>query len=119
MHGSTASHLSDEERVTLISSARKTLDSNGFQQTPLLVGTGTGSAHQTIKLNKQAKEAGADYAIVIAPGYFAFAMGKNKAALKDFFVEVIENSPIPVSYARFARSNIQLISLYLYLYLRS
>lgn len=103
----------------MISSARKTLDSNGFQQTPLLVGTGTGSAHQTIKLNKQAKEAGADYAIVIAPGYFAFAMGKNKAALKDFFVEVIENSPIPVSYARSARSNIQLISLYLYLYLRS
>lgn len=110
-----ASHLADEERTTLISEARKTLDSNGFQQTPLLVGTGAGSAHQTIKLCKQAKEAGADYAIVIAPGYFAFAMGKNTAALKDFFVEVIEASPIPVMIYNFpgAASGIDLSSDFL------
>lgn len=62
----------------------------------MLVGTGTGSAKETIKITKQAAEAGADYSIVIAPGYFAFAYGKNRAALKDYFVEVIEKSPIPV-----------------------
>merc|ERR1711939_687329 len=74
-----ASHLSDSERTAAI-----------------LVGTGTGSAKETIKLCKEAKVAGADYAIVIFPGYFAFAMGKNKAALKRFFVDVLDQSPIPI-----------------------
>ena len=91
-----ASHLSDDERSTLISSARTVLDQNGFPELPLLVGTGTGSAHQSIKLAIQAKEAGADYSIVIPPGYFAFAMGKNRQALMDFFTEVLDKSPIPV-----------------------
>ncbi|KAK4699291.1 4-hydroxy-2-oxoglutarate aldolase, partial [Phenoliferia sp. Uapishka_3] len=107
-----ASHLSDEERVTLISSARKTLDQNGFPDLALLVGTGAGSAHQSIKLAVQAKEAGADYSILIAPGYFAFAMGKNRGALKDFFTEVMDKSPIPVMIYNFpgAASGIDLDS---------
>ena len=91
-----ASHLADEERATLISSARSTLDKNGFPDLALLVGTGGGSAHQSIKLAIQAKEAGADYSILIAPGYFAFAIGKNRQALKEFFTEVMDKSPIPV-----------------------
>lgn len=45
-----ASHLSDDERVALIASVRKTLDDNGFSDRPLLAGTGTGSAKQTIAL---------------------------------------------------------------------
>ena len=44
---------------------------------------------------QQAKAAGADYAIVIAPGYFAFAMGKDRKAVKAFFTEVLDKSPIP------------------------
>jgi len=110
-----ASHLADEERAGLIKSARKTLDSNGFPDLCLLVGTGTGSAHQSIKLAQQAKEAGADYSILIAPGYFSFAMGKNKAALKDFFTEVLDKSPIPVMIYNFpgAASGIDLDSDFL------
>ncbi|KAL8279754.1 hypothetical protein RQP46_007849 [Phenoliferia psychrophenolica] len=110
-----ASHLADEERVTLISSARATLDKNGFPDLALLVGTGGGSAHQSIKLAVQAKEAGADYSILIAPGYFAFAMGKNRQALKEFFVEVLDKSPIPVMIYNFpgAASGIDLDSDFL------
>jgi len=110
-----ASHLSDDERVTLIKSARAILDKNGLPDLALLVGTGTGSAHQTIKLCKQAKEAGADYAIVIAPGYFAFAMGKNRSALMDFFTEVFDKSPIPCMIYNFpgAASGIDLDSDFL------
>lgn len=93
---STASHLSDGERSALIKSARTVLDANGFESTPLLAGTGTGSAHQTVKLCKEAKIAGADYAIVISPGYFAFAMGRDKVALKAYFMEVLDKSPIPI-----------------------
>ncbi|KAI5475036.1 hypothetical protein MNV49_002094 [Pseudohyphozyma bogoriensis] len=91
-----ADGLADEERVTLIKSARAVLDKNGYPDVPLLVGTGVGSAHHTIKVTADAKAAGADYAIVIAPGYFAFAMGKNRAAVKSFFTEVLDKSALPV-----------------------
>jgi hypothetical protein len=36
----TASHLSQPERKAAVETARKALDSNGFQDHPLLVGTG-------------------------------------------------------------------------------
>lgn len=91
-----ASHLSDSERTQAIRATREALDAAGFTEAPILVGTGTGSAKETIKLCKEAKLAGADYAIVIFPGYFAFAMGKNRAALKKYFVDVLDNSPLPV-----------------------
>lgn len=48
----------------------------------------------TIQLCKEAAQAGADFAIVIASGYFAGAL--SKAALKKFFVDVGDASPIPV-----------------------
>lgn len=38
----------------------------------------------------------ADYAIVIFPGYFAFAMGKNKPALKAYFLKVLDESKLPI-----------------------
>ena len=36
----SASHLSQPERKAAVETARKALDSNGFQDAPLLVGTG-------------------------------------------------------------------------------
>lgn len=89
---SLASHLSDAERSTLIRSAREALDKNGLSHVPITAGTGTGSARETIRLSVEAKVAGADYVIVIAPGYFAGAIGKDKAALKGFFTEVFDHS---------------------------
>lgn len=86
----------DEERSSVISSARTALDSSSHSSVPLLVGTGGGSAKHTIALSKQAKAAGADYSIVICPGYFAFAMGRDRAAVRDFFWEVLEGSVLPV-----------------------
>lgn len=91
-----AIHLSHSERVKLIHAARKTLDNAGLTQVPLIVGTGAGSTRETIELTNEAATAGADYAIVIASGYFAGALANNRAALKAFFVEVAQKSPIPV-----------------------
>lgn len=91
-----AIHLSHSERVTLIQAARKALDDAGHVGVPLIVGTGAGSTRETIELTKEAAAAGADYAIVIASGYFAGALSASKKALKDFFVEVSDRSPIPV-----------------------
>ncbi|KAG6823668.1 hypothetical protein H0H92_009490 [Tricholoma furcatifolium] len=89
-----ALHLSHAERVQLIHAGRKALDNAGFSDMPTIVGTGAGSTRETIELGYEAAAAGADYAIVIASGYFAGAL--NRAALKAFFVEVSEKCPIPV-----------------------
>lgn len=98
LHGTNgeATHLSESERVETITASRQALDQNGFTEVPILAGTGTGSARETIKFTNAAADAGADYSIVIFPGYFAFAMGKNKATLKHFFLEVLSNVKIPV-----------------------
>ena len=91
-----AIHLSHEERTTLIKTARRALDSAGLEQVPIIVGTGGGSTRETIQLCKEAASAGADYAIVITPGYFAGAIAGNRDALKAFYREVGEKSPLPV-----------------------
>ncbi|KAJ7187890.1 putative dihydrodipicolinate synthase [Mycena filopes] len=91
-----ASHLSDKERSAVIRATRSALDDAGFTQTPILAGTGTGSAKETIRLSHEARDAGADYVIIIPPGYFAFALGRDVPSLKKFFVEVLDKSPLPV-----------------------
>lgn len=89
-----AHHLDVDERVLLIKAARAALDDAGFISTPIIAGTGLGSTRATIDITKQAASAGADYAIVIPSGYYAGAL--DRAALKAFFKEVSEESPIPV-----------------------
>lgn len=89
-------HLSHSDRVALIKAAREALDEVGFTGVPIIVGTGAGSTRETIQLSKEAAEAGADYVIVITSGYFAGALVGNKKALKAYFTEVAEKSPIPV-----------------------
>jgi len=89
-----AIHLSHLERVRLIHAARKALDNARFIDFPIIMGTGAGSTRETIELGNEAAAAGADYAIVIASGYFAGAL--TRSALKAFFVEVAQKNPIPV-----------------------
>jgi 4-hydroxy-2-oxoglutarate aldolase len=89
-----ATHLSHAERVRLVQVARKALDEAGWSKIPIIVGTGAGSTRETIELTDEAAAAGADCALVIASGYFAGAL--TKEALKAYWVEVSQKSPIPV-----------------------
>lgn len=91
-----ASHLADKERYDVIVTARKALDENGMAATPLVAGTGGGSMQSTISLCRDAAQAGASHALVICPGYFAFAMKGDREAIKDFFRGVMDKSPLPV-----------------------
>ena len=91
-----AIHLSHAERTTLIKTARAALDDAGLTDVPIIAGTGAGSTRETILLSQAAAEAGADYVIVICSGYFAGALAGNRKALKAFWSEVSEKSPIPV-----------------------
>lgn len=81
---------------------------------PLIVGTSAGSTRETIDFTKDAAKLGADFAMVITPGacfllrahlrfvlsnscsagYFAGLMSRD--AIKQFYLDVAEASPIPV-----------------------
>ncbi|KAK7467221.1 hypothetical protein VKT23_004279 [Stygiomarasmius scandens] len=89
-------HLSHAERVKLVQAGRKALDNAGLLDMPLIAGTGAGSTRETIELTNEAAAAGADYVLVIASGYFAGVLAGHKAALKAFWTEVSEKSPVPV-----------------------
>ena len=91
-----AHHLSHTERSTLIRAARNALDEAGLAEVPIIAGTGAGSTRETVELCLEASDAGADAAIVIISGYFAGALAGHKKALKAFWTEVAEKSPIPV-----------------------
>ncbi|KAK4688935.1 4-hydroxy-2-oxoglutarate aldolase, partial [Tremellales sp. Uapishka_1] len=85
--------LSEDERMVLIKAAREALDSSGLDL-PLIVGTGLSSTRGTIDLCIKSANAGADCVIVIPSGYYASLM--DPKALKRFFLDVGEGSPVPV-----------------------
>ncbi|KAI1776125.1 putative dihydrodipicolinate synthase [Hypoxylon cercidicola] len=92
-----AAHLSSAERTTLIQTARQTLDSCGLDHVPIVAGVGASSTRETVQLATLAKDAGADYGMVIPPGYYAGALQANGGeALRRFFVDVAEASPLPI-----------------------
>ncbi|KAF8623551.1 hypothetical protein AX15_006322 [Amanita polypyramis BW_CC] len=91
-----AIHLSQTERVDIIRAARRALDIAGLKTVPIISGTGGGSTRETLLLTKQAAAAGADYALVIASGYFSSVLATNKSALKAYWKEISEKSSIPV-----------------------
>lgn len=78
MQGSNgeAQLLSHEERKAAIRITRDTLDKNGFKDTLILAGTGAQSTKETIKLCKDAAEAGATYALVLTPSTWPTQMTK-------------------------------------------
>lgn len=91
-----AIHLTHAERTTLIKAARVALDNANFTDVPIIAGTGAGSARETIELCEEAAAAGADVVIVITSGYFAGALAGNAQALKTWYVQVANKSPLPV-----------------------
>ncbi|KWU42801.1 putative dihydrodipicolinate synthase [Rhodotorula sp. JG-1b] len=90
-----AVHLSHDERREVLLAARQVLDSDAsLAAIPLIAGTPASSTRETIELTRQAAECGADSAMVITPGYFAGTL--TRAAIKQFFTDVAEASPIPI-----------------------
>ena len=91
-----AIHLNAQERFQLVATARQYLSEAGLGSTQIIAGTGVGSVKETIANCVDAARAGADAAIVILPGYFAGGLGKDRAAMVQFFTTVADKSPIPV-----------------------
>jgi 2-keto-3-deoxy-L-rhamnonate aldolase len=98
--GSTgeAVHLTRSERSEIITSVRKALSENGFQNYPLVAGTATNSIVETVELLQDAKNDGADYGMVLAPNYFAGALNHKTGldGIEAWFKAVADASPIPI-----------------------
>lgn len=94
--GSTgeAIHLTNKERNELISSQRQELDKAGFKDRAIIAGTATQNVEETLIQLNDAKAAGAEYGMVLAPGYFASAASQQ--GIEKWFTAVADKSPIPV-----------------------
>lgn len=89
-----AQFLSHDERKAAIKLTRETLDANGHSDTIVIAGTGALSTKETRKLNVDAKEAGAAFALVLTPSTWPTQM--TKEAILKFHRDVADASPIPV-----------------------
>jgi len=89
-----AVHLNHSERSIIIKHVRKCLDDNGYEDTPIIAGCGAASSHETLLLAREAGEAGASYALILPPSYWAGAM--NKTVLASYFKDIADKSPIPI-----------------------
>lgn len=88
---------SHDERKQLIQTARAALDDSGLPDMPIVAGVGASSTRESIQLAQEAADAGADFVMVIPPGYYAGALLADPGAIKKFFVDIAEASPLPVS----------------------
>ncbi|KXH66814.1 dihydrodipicolinate synthetase [Colletotrichum salicis] len=89
-----APHLSVEERSTIIRETRRALDSIGSQQAPIIAGCSEHSVRSTVHLCQEASRAGSDYALVLPPSYFGKGMSPD--IIESFFLDVADQSPIPI-----------------------
>ncbi|PNS17337.1 L-threo-3-deoxy-hexylosonate aldolase [Sphaceloma murrayae] len=94
--GSTgeAIHITPSERSSLLSSQRSELDKAGFSDRPIIAGTATQNILETIAQIAADKEAGAEYAMVLSPGYFASAASQEGIA--KWFEAVADEAVLPV-----------------------
>ncbi len=78
--------ISDKEREEIITTALS------LSNSPVIVGTGTNSTEKTIKMSKNARELGAEYALVITPYYNK----PNQEGLYQHFRRVAEEVDIKI-----------------------
>ncbi|KAL6247604.1 hypothetical protein RBB50_005950 [Rhinocladiella similis] len=93
-----ACHLSASERTLLVKVTREVLDmSPTTKDIPVITGVGSSSTRESIELAKSAALAGADFVMLIPPGYYAGALkADNMVAVKQYIIDVSEASPVPL-----------------------
>lgn len=82
--------LTREERKTLLQTARKACGPSF----PIMAGCGGHSTRQVLEFIGDAAEAGANYVLVLPPGYFGKAT--TPAVIDNFYADIATESPLPV-----------------------
>jgi len=87
--GSTgeAAFLDERERIALVEAARDAVPNDKR----LIAGTGAESTRMAVRYTRLAAERGADAVLVVAPHYYG-----AKAALRDHYTAIADESPVPV-----------------------
>lgn len=94
--GSTgeAVHMSAAERFEMISGVRKGLGEAGYMNYPIMAGVLVNSIDETLEWLRDAHKAGAQWGLVLAPGYFGAAASQEN--LVEWFTVVADKSPLPI-----------------------
>lgn len=86
--------LTRSEKAELVRLGRKVAQAEGRPDIPITLGTSGTSTRDVLDECVAAKEAGADFVLVLVPSFFHFALTKD--AICSCFEEVGDNSPLPV-----------------------
>ena len=86
--------LTGKERSELLKHLRRQLQEGGFKDYPLIAGTTAQSIEDTVQQLQDAQDAGAQWGLVLAPGYFAMALKQD--GLRSWYEAIAERSPIPI-----------------------
>lgn len=89
-----AAAVTPQEKSKLINLARSVAQNLGRPELAITCGTFGGCTQAIIDDTKIAAEAGADFALVLVPSFFHFALDQD--AIIGFFQEVASASPIPI-----------------------
>ncbi|KAI0843102.1 dihydrodipicolinate synthetase family protein [Hypoxylon sp. FL0890] len=94
--GSTgeAIHLSRKERKDLLSGVRKSLDEAGFPDYPIMAGVLVNAVDEALEWLQDSKDAGCQWGLVLAPGYFGGAASQQ--GIIEWYTTVADKSPIPI-----------------------
>lgn len=94
--GSTgeAIHLNRQERFDLIAGVRAGLDDASFPDYPIMAGVLTNGIDETLEWLQDYAKAGAQWGLVLVPGYFGAAGSQEN--IKEWYTIVADNSPIPI-----------------------
>lgn len=90
-----AMHLTRAERKVVIHETRSALVKAGFTNVPVIAGASDQSIRGTIELCRESAESGAEYALIVPPSYYRYAVG-NEDTLYEFFTAVADASPTPI-----------------------
>ncbi|KAM6486211.1 hypothetical protein HDV62DRAFT_378358 [Trichoderma sp. SZMC 28011] len=86
--------LTQDEKIKLITMTRRIATQAGRRDITITVGCSGQCTRDVIAETKAAKEAGADFVLVLVPSYFHFAM--NKDSIVAFFEDAANSSPLPI-----------------------
>ncbi|KAF2456124.1 dihydrodipicolinate synthase [Lineolata rhizophorae] len=94
--GSTgeAVHLSREERKDLVAGVRSGMADAGYPDYPIMAGILTNSVDDVLENLKDMHEAGADWGLVLAPGYFGAVV--DQANIIEWYTQIADASPIGI-----------------------
>lgn len=86
--------LSSTERKELLRTARRAAVDLGMGDFPLVAGISGQSTNESLRLAEDAREAGADFGLLLPPSYWPKAVTKD--VILEFYTEVADSNILPV-----------------------